>query len=158
MDSSKPSREQNRGLFAIGLLAVLISFKIQGQPVIFMEVDLMPFINMNIFFWIVYGFCMIISFTDDLLPIEITSFFYGIGTIFLHFSNALFILLAIFFSFLLHPERSDYSLSLILLQIYLLLGVLSIKIIQAIIQIKKNNIEINISSVFNYDNIKKGLF
>jgi len=154
----RKDREQNRGLFAIGLLAVLISFRLSPDPLIFMGMDISVFIDLNIFFWIIYGFSMLISFSDDFIEKGIRDFFYTTGSMFLLYSNALFILLSIVFSLSLHPERAELSIKLIYTILFVLLFLNIIKAIKKYWNYDKEKIGIKIEEIFTYNNIKDATF
>ena len=74
-------KEELRGIFALGLLAVLVSFRYaQGHDTIMFNFgagsfDLVPMLDITIALWSLYAFFMVIGLSVDELPKSITEAF-----------------------------------------------------------------------------------
>jgi len=104
-------REEIRGLFLIGILAILIAYRSQGQKLIFyyskVEYDLTWIVDMTILFWVLYGIFMVFAFSEDILGEGFSSFFDTIGKVILHFSLVFLIVVSLIFSVSIYPHRAN---------------------------------------------------
>jgi len=98
--SNQNRKEEIRGLFVLGLLAVLSAIRIQHTEMIVeigqTSIDIIPWINITIVLWSLYAFFMVLGLSEDLIGESISSSFRGTSKVFLGLNYALLI----FFSLL----------------------------------------------------------
>ena len=77
-------REEIRGIFALGLLAVLVSIRL-GINLETIYIDWRPiilfFMDTTSFTWGVYAFFMVFAFSHDIFPIKFCKICYNVGRI-----------------------------------------------------------------------------
>lgn len=95
-------REQLRGLFTLGLMAILITLRTSQTEIVFSFLNtryiITGIIDLTLALWGVYAFMMIVSLSGDILPTKLCEMCYTIGIAFLVFSFLLFYITAIAFA------------------------------------------------------------
>lgn len=119
MKSSNDTRkEEIRGLFVLGLLAVLSSIRIQNSEMI-VEIGQASFniifwIDITIVLWSLYAFFMVLGLSEDLVGKPISSSFREMSKVFLGLNYTLLIFFSLLVFILGFLPRLPYALSLIL--------------------------------------------
>lgn len=112
-------REELRGIFTLGLMAVLIAFRIShsevtsqifGRTVIFTEI-----IDFTLLCWSIYAFAIIIWLSSDFLPKNLCEISYAIGLTSLLISFFLYYLTALAIAIGVLPQFLNIVVSLLLL-------------------------------------------
>jgi hypothetical protein len=98
------AREEIRGLFTLGLLAVVTSIRIQNPSGISLIIDGKPYyitglIDWMIFLWSFYAFFMILGLSDDIIGKKASKAFRRLSKYYLYFSYCWVALLAFAFYF-----------------------------------------------------------
>jgi hypothetical protein len=114
--------EEIRGIFVLGLLAVLIAIKLQspsgkldvtlGQ---LKNLDIMPLINFIIILWSLYAFFMVFGLSEDVVGKTISQMFRGIARACLLMNFVLLAFLGAFYGYFAYPTRLPYVIGLILI-------------------------------------------
>jgi hypothetical protein len=111
--------EEIRGLFVLGLLAVLASIRLQYDKMMVIigqvSFDIIPFINLTIGLWSLYAFFMVLGLSEDVIGKAASEVFRGLSKAFLLLDFVILgavSLLAFFWAF---PTRSLWALGLILI-------------------------------------------
>ncbi len=109
--------EEIRGLFVLGLLAVLTSVRVQYSK---MEVtigqstfDVVPFFDLTILFWSFYAFFMVFGLSEDMLGRDLAKICRAMATAFLQFDFLALSLLGLLFGYYAYPSRFPYALGLL---------------------------------------------
>ena len=80
-------REELRGIFILGLLAVLVVIRYQNEPLMVQigqsSFDFIPWLNLTIILWSLYAFFMIFGLSDDAIGKNLAEMFRNISIIFL---------------------------------------------------------------------------
>jgi hypothetical protein len=104
------NREEIRGLFTLGLLAVAVSIRIQNKEIT-LTINNNPF-NITVFFdtmillWSFYAFFMILGLSDDIIGENISKTFRKVSTFYLYLSFAALGLLAVIFYYSAYQIQS----------------------------------------------------
>jgi hypothetical protein len=117
-------KEEIRGLFVLGLLAVLTSVRVQyskmnvtiGQS----SFDVIVFFDLTIIFWSFYAFFMVFGLSEDMLGKSIAEVCRSAATAFLQFNFVALSLLGLIIAYYAYPTRLPYVL--ILLGLFALLA------------------------------------
>jgi len=115
--SEKPTsihlgREEIRGLFTLGLLAVVASIRIQYQdremtvPINGTNYVVTPFFDWMIFLWSFYAFFMVMGISDDIIGEKTSSIFRRMSRYYLYFSFLTLGLMAVVFYHSIYPLRA----------------------------------------------------
>jgi len=138
MIADENRREELRGLFALGMLAVLTTYRLNGQKLIVSlygsnPIDLTFLIDLTIVFWLMYGFCMVIAYSniDELSPL-----FYTIANIMMYMSILLVLIITSAFVISIHEDRKNY----IVMLLYIFAGLTALVNITDFIVNRKNRI------------------
>jgi len=128
--SSYFKREEIRGLFLLGLLAVLASIRIQNDKMIVSigqaSFDIIPLLDITIVLWSFYAFFMILGLSEDVLGEAISSAFRESSKVFLGLDFMVLGVLAFFLSYFAFPSRLPWALILLsILPFYFLIKRLS---------------------------------
>jgi len=117
--------EEIRGLFVLGLLAVMIVIRYQNPklPVTIgaISFDLTPFLNTTIILWSLYAFTMVLGLSSDIIGKGLADTFKGVARIFLLLDFVLLGLFSTLLGYLAFPTRLPWIFGLIV--IILLFGV-----------------------------------
>jgi Flp pilus assembly protein TadB len=128
--SEKPTsvylgREEIRGLFALGLLAIVVSIRIQYQdkeitvPINGMNYVVTPFFDAMILLWSFYAFFMVMGISDDIIGEKASSIFRSISRYYLYSSFVILGLMGVAFYYSINPLRAiGVSVIVIALLIY----------------------------------------
>lgn len=114
----KPSsyfrREEIRGLFVLGLLAVVASMRIQSKEMTIIiaekSYDVSIFLDIMLIFWGFYAFFMVLGFSEDIIGKKSSSMFREISTKYLYFSFVILGGLLIVFFLAVYPTRAPWVL------------------------------------------------
>jgi len=109
--------EEVRGLFVLGLLAVLTSVRIQfskmdvtiGQS----SFNVIVFFDLTIVFWSFYAFFMVFGLSEDMLGKSIAEVCRSAATAFLQFNFVALSLLGLIIAYYAYPTRLPYALTLL---------------------------------------------
>lgn len=121
-------REELRGLFTLGLMAVLITLRVTQTKILLnlfgYSYDITGIIDLTLIFWGIYAFLMITWLSSDWLPERLCVVSYSVGTSMLFISFLLFYIagIAIFSTF---PKPLD-SVAYLLLLPFLYLSIKAI--------------------------------
>ncbi len=128
--SGENKNEEARGLFILGLLAVLITVKLQspagklnitiGQ----LSADLMPILDNIIILWSLYAFFMVLGLSKDVIGKEFSSAFRELARSMLRLNFLLLAPFAMLYGYLAYPSRFPWLLGLI--SILVLFGAITI--------------------------------
>jgi len=109
--------EEMRGLFVLGLLAVLTSVRVQYSE---MEVTLgqntlnvIVFFDLTILFWSFYAFFMVFGLSEDILGKGVAGVCRDIATALLQFDFFALLTLVMLFGYYAYPTRLPYALALL---------------------------------------------
>lgn len=91
----REEREERRGLFTLGLMAILITWRISQTKIVLGNLEFTSVIDFVLALWGMYAFLMIVSFSTDLLPERVCDVAYGVGLLFLAFSFVFFFVLVV---------------------------------------------------------------
>jgi len=116
--------EQIRGLYIIGLLAILVSIKLSYSlnPSISVDIFTDTFLTFLISCWAIYSFLMIFGFSQDILPDSLATSFRAYARFWLRLSLAVTIAFIIFISYIAYlSNRLPMTIALIIVIITTLL-------------------------------------
>jgi hypothetical protein len=128
---SDERREEIRGLFTLGLMAVLITLRVTQTEIIFhflgQEYIMTEVIDVSLGFWALYALFMIIWLSDDWLPKKVCKIAYELGRLMLVISFTLFYFtLVAIFSFVPMPYHLITYLLLVPLWYLFVRGVIQV--------------------------------
>jgi len=114
---NETKKEEIRGLFILGLLAVLTSVRVQystmtvtiGQN----SFDVVVFFDLTIVFWSFYAFFMVFGLSEDMLGKAIAEGCRGIAAAFLQFDFLALSVLGLLFAYYAYPTRLPWALGLL---------------------------------------------
>ena len=116
--SSYFKREELRGLFVLGLLAVVASFRIQNEELMIIieekSYNVVVFLDVMLVMWSLYAFFMVLAFSEDIVGKKSASMFREVSTNYLYFSFAMLGLLSILFALFVYPTRTPWALGFLL--------------------------------------------
>ena len=128
-----------------GARAVLLGYRITDAELVLqygsIQWDISWIIDFTIILWVLYGICMIFAFSDDLYGEEFTKLMRSIGTTFMSFSLATFIVVIIIFSASVYPSRTNL---IMLLLTYTIFGIIALGVINSILNILKPGVSLQI--------------
>jgi hypothetical protein len=109
--------EEIRGLFVLGLLAVLTSVRVQYSK---MDVtlgqntfDVIVFFDLTILFWSFYAFFMVFGLSEDMLGKGIANACRVTATAFLQFNFLALLTLGLLLGYSAYPTRLPYALAML---------------------------------------------
>jgi hypothetical protein len=114
-ESEKPTsiyfwREEIRGIFALGLLAVLTTVRIQCQnitiPIKGTQYIITPFFDYLIILWSLYAFFMVLGISDDIIGKEACLALRKISRYYLNISFVILGILAVAFYYAIYPLQA----------------------------------------------------
>ena len=122
--SSNFRKEEIRGLFVLGLLAVLASIKVQSDKIVVtigqMTVDIIPMLDITIILWSLYAMFMVFGLSEDMLGETTANIFRETAKMFLYFNFLVLGVLSFMLGLFAFPNRLPWALGLIsLLLLYL---------------------------------------
>jgi hypothetical protein len=110
-------REELRGLFTLGLLAVLVVIRFQNEklPVKIGQssIDFIPFINFTIILWSLYAFFMVLGLSDDVIGNSLAEMFRNLSKYCLRLDFILSAILGTLYFILGYSTRSLWIIGLI---------------------------------------------
>jgi signal transduction histidine kinase len=108
--------EEVRGIFVLGLLAVLSSVRLQTDKMIVTvgqaTFNAVIFVDITIILWSFYAFFMIIGLSKDLIGDDMAASFKETAKAFLSLNFIMMAILGLLFAYYAYPTRWPYSLSL----------------------------------------------
>ena len=117
VSSDKLRTEEVRGLFVLGLLAIMIVVRYQNSklPVSMGSItfDLIPLLDITIILWSLYAFTMVLGLSGDVIGKTLADAFWEEAKIFLRFDFMLLGLLSILLAYLAYPTRLPWIFGLI---------------------------------------------
>jgi len=109
-------REELRGLFTLGLLAILVVIKFQNEklPVTMGQssLDLIPWLNFTIILWSLYAFFMVLGLSSDVIGKNLAETFWAGSKLFLQVDFIWSAFLGVLYFILGYPTRSLWILGL----------------------------------------------
>ena len=110
-------REELRGLFTLGLLAVLVAIRFQNEKLMVtvgqISFDIIPWINITIGLWAFYAFFMVLGLSDDVVGKTLAETFKHFSKLFLQIYFVWSGFLGTLYFILGFPTRSLWILGLI---------------------------------------------
>lgn len=95
-------REELRGLFTLGLMAILIALRIAQTQIVFSfqplfdrSYNVTSVVDLTLVMWGIYAFMMVVSLSSDVLPERLCRFCHLIGVLFLGLSFLFYYIIAI---------------------------------------------------------------
>lgn len=118
-------REELRGLFVLGLLAVVASIRIQSKEMTIIisekSYNVSIFLDIMLILWSFYAFFMVLGFSEDIIGKKSSNMFKEISTWYLYSSFVILAILSIVFSLAIYPTRTPWVLAFLpILFVYLL--------------------------------------
>ena len=114
---NETKKEEIRGLFVLGLLAVLTSVRVQysKMPITIGQnsFDVVVFFDLTIVFWSFYAFFMVFGLSEDMLGKSIADACRDIATAFLQFNFLALSVLGLLFAYYAYPTRLPWALALL---------------------------------------------
>ncbi len=111
-------REEIRGLFALGLLAVVASIRIQNSQIVYTfnnnKYDVTIFFDVTLLMWSLYAFFMVVGLSEDILGQKTSQSFRSLSTYYLFFSFIIIGVLACWLFYSMYPSRAPWLLLFVL--------------------------------------------
>lgn len=105
-------REELRGLFALGLLAIVATIRIQNPQIIWVidetTHDVTGFFDVTLVLWSFYAFFMVLGLSKDIIGVKASKTFLSLSTQYLYFSYVLLGLLAGGLFYSIYPTRAPW--------------------------------------------------
>jgi len=112
---SRFRREELRGLFSLGLLAVVASIRIQSSEIMFtfggVSVNVTDFLDIVLITWSIYAFFMVLGLSEDIIGIKASELFLKISTQYLYLSFIFMGIFAVIYFIELFPQRAIWILA-----------------------------------------------
>jgi hypothetical protein len=106
-------REEIRGLFALGLLAVVASIRIQNSEITMMvdetSYDVTVFLDVVLVLWSFYAFFMVLGLSQDIIGDRASKMFQSVSTQYLYFSFVILGFLGIALFYFMYPTRAPWA-------------------------------------------------
>src|SRR4030042_3355009 len=107
--SDKLRTEEVRGLFVLGLLAIMIVVRYQNSklPVAIGSItfDLVPILDITIMLWSIYAFMMVLGLSGDVIGKPLADSFWEMAKTFLRFNFMLLAFLSTLLAYFAYPTR-----------------------------------------------------
>lgn len=140
-------KEEIRGLFVLGLLAVLSSIRVQNETMMVsigqISINIIPFLDITIILWSFYAFFMVFGLSEDMIGRTASNVFREAAKAFLYFNFLILAFLSLLLGYFGYPTRLPWAL-----------GLLSILILYALV-VKLREIRRRKSIKFNLKEIIK---
>ena len=108
--------EEIRGIFVLGLLAVLAAIRIQNRQMIVMigqlTFDVAIFLDVTILFWSLYAFFMVLGLSKDIVGRNLSENFRGVAKACLTMDFVLMAMFTSLFGYYAYPTRVPWALGL----------------------------------------------
>lgn len=108
--------EEIRGIFVLGLLAVLASVRLQTDKMIVTVgsaiFNAVIFVDVTIVLWSFYAYFMVIGLSKDLIGDDMAASFRGTAKVFLSLNFIMMAILGLLFAYYAYPTRWPYGLGL----------------------------------------------
>lgn len=119
--SSYFRREEIRGLFVLGLLAVVASVRIQNNQVMVNvgenPYNVVIFLDVIIVLWSFYAFFMVLGLSEDIIGKKASNVFQETSTTYLYLSFLILAFLVIILAYAVYPTRTPWALGFMLVLI-----------------------------------------
>ena len=119
--SSYFRREEIRGLFVLGLLAVIASVRIQNDEIMVIidehSYNVVIFLDVMIVLWSFYAFFMVLGLSEDIIGKKASSMFRENSATYLYFSFLFLVFLSILLVYSAYPTRTPWALGFLLILI-----------------------------------------
>jgi len=106
-------REEIRGLFALGLLAVVASIRIQNSEITMMvdetSYNVTVFLDVVLLLWSFYAFFMVLGLSQDIIGDNASKMFQRLSTQYLYFSFVILGILGIALFYFMYPTRAPWA-------------------------------------------------
>lgn len=149
MPKKKPLRrdfrnEEIRGLFVLGLLAVLSSLRVQSDALMVsigqLSFNIIPIMDITIILWSFYAFFMVFGLSEDVIGKTASNVFREAAKSFLYFNFIVLVSLSLLLGYIAYPTRLPWAL-----------GLLAILILYPIYaklrEIRRKSVKINIKKI-----------
>lgn len=107
-------KEEIRGLFVLGLLAVLSSIRIQNSTMMVtigqLSFNIIPLLDITIVLWSFYAFFMVFGLSEDMLGKTAASVFREEAKMFLYFNFLVLASLSLALGYVAFPTRLPFAL------------------------------------------------
>ena len=117
--SSELKKEEVRALFVLGLLAVLVTMRIQVKEMNLTvdntQLNIFPFLDITLATWSLYAFFMVIGWSEDIVGKGFAESFRETAKAMLYASYVLQTFLLVVFGFIIYPTGMPWALSLLVL-------------------------------------------
>jgi hypothetical protein len=110
-------REELRGLFTLGLLAILVVIRSQYEQLMVKigqsSFDFIPLISITIILWSLYAFFMVLGLSDDVIGKTLATMFWNLSKLFLQIDFIWSAFFGTLYFILGYPSRSLWILGLV---------------------------------------------
>lgn len=110
-------REEIRGLFVLGLLAVLSSIRVQHEEIWVTigqaSFNIIPWLDITITLWSLYAFFMVVGLSGDIIGETTSEISRELSKVFLQFNFVILGLLSSMLAYLAFPTRLPWALVLL---------------------------------------------
>lgn len=112
--SSYFRREELRGLFVLGLLAVVASIRIQNNEIVLIveqkSYNVAPYLDIMLFLWSFYAFFMVLGLSEDIIGKKSSIMFREVSTWYLYISFIILAFLSLVLYLSWYPTRAPWVL------------------------------------------------
>lgn len=109
--------EEIRGLFVLGLLAVLSSIRIQNEkmmvPIGDLSFNIVPLLDITIILWSFYAFFMVFGLSEDMIGKTASNIFREAAKMFLYLNFIVLVFLSLLLGYIAYPTRLPWALGLL---------------------------------------------
>jgi len=107
-------REELRGLFVLGLLAVIASIRIQSDEITIAieqkSYEVTIFLDIMLFLWSFYAFFMVLALSEDIIGKNLSNMFREVSATYLYLSFAILAILSTVLLYAVYPTRTPWVL------------------------------------------------
>lgn len=120
-ETTENRNEEIRGIFVLGLLAVLITIKLQSPSATLnvtigqLTLNIIPLLNIIITSWSLYAFFTVFGLSEDIVGKSISEMFRVIAKIILRLNFILVVFFGALYGILGYPTRLPYVIGLLLI-------------------------------------------
>ena len=136
--------EEIRGLFVLGLLAVLSSLRVQSDTLTVsigqLSFNIIPIMDITIILWSFYAFFMVFGLSEDVIGKTASNAFREAAKSFLYFNFVVLVSLSLLFGYIAYPTRLPWALGLILVLILY-------PIYAKLREIRRKSVKINVKKI-----------
>lgn len=110
-------KEEIRGLFVLGLLAVLASVRVQNEEMMVsigqISINIIPLLDIIIILWSFYAFFMVFGLSEDMIGKIASNVFREAAKVFLYFNFLALAFLSLLLGYFAFPTRLPWALGLL---------------------------------------------